>query len=293
MSEMHAWRRIAAASALATAAATVATGAANAAPEPGIRYVALGDSFAAGSGVFPENDLTTCLQSQVDYPALVAKRLHVDTFHDATCGGATLADLEGGQRSPSGGDSRPPQFDALTPDITLVTMTMGGNDIGLAAQALQCYNVLPQPFAHSCTEGFVSDGHDEFADRITDLAPVYGRTLDEIHSRAPQATVVVVGYPTAARPGGCPEQPALPQDIDYLSTTLYRLNDLLREEAAAHNAIYVDTATPSVGHDMCASPDQQWINGLIPSMSTPSIVPIHPNTWGEQQIAAEVVATLQ
>ncbi|WP_153342800.1 SGNH/GDSL hydrolase family protein [Nocardia aurantia] len=281
----------------AAAAALTLGGAALAGPaaadEAAIHYVALGDSFAAGAGIFPERDLDTCMRSQVDYPTLVAAQLHAGTFHDATCGGATLSNLYRPQPPVTGrGAASPPQLDAVTPDTTLVTMTMGGNDIGLAGQALHCFNALPQPFGRSCTAAFTAGGGDGMGDRLTALIPTYGRALDDIHARAPRATVVVVGYPTVSPPGGCPQQPVWPADVDYLRGVLDRLNDLLRTAAARHDARYVDTAAPSVGHDMCAAPAQQWVNGLIPSFGTPSIAPLHPNALGEQAMAREVVAAL-
>ncbi|WP_433756882.1 SGNH/GDSL hydrolase family protein [Nocardia sp. CA-135398] len=282
-----------AAAAMTVAASAAITGQASAAPAADTHYVALGDSFAAGAGVFPQTELTTCSRSAVNYPSLVAKELGVATFKDVTCGGATLDDLANPQRGVVSGTAAP-QFDALTPDTTLVTMTMGGNDIGLASQALRCGNLLPEPYGTSCADTFTANGVDTFAERTKALAPVYSTAIDEIHSRAPEATIVIVGYPTASRAGACPaQQPAWPRDADYLQDVLVNLNTLLRNVSAAHGAIFVDTATSSVGHDMCATPDQQWINGLIPSLSTPSIVPLHPNTFGEQNIAQRVVATLR
>ncbi|WP_330252634.1 SGNH/GDSL hydrolase family protein [Nocardia sp. NBC_00565] len=277
-----------------TLGASVAiAGQATADPAEGVHYVALGDSFAAGAGVFPQADITTCLRSAVNYPSLVAKELGVATFKDVTCGGATLDELTEPQRGIVSGAAAP-QFDALTPDTTLVTMTMGGNDIGLAKQALLCGNLLPEPNGTSCADAFTADGVDTFAERTTALAPVYGTAIDEIRSRAPQATVVIVGYPTASQPGACPaQQPAWPRDADYLQAVLVNLNALLRKVSAEHGAIFVDTATSSIGHDMCAAPEEQWINGLIPSLSTPSFVPLHPNTFGEENIAKQVVAALR
>lgn len=281
------------ASAVALGASAAITGQAIAEPTTDIHYVALGDSFAAGAGVFPQAELTTCSRSAVNYPALVAEQLGVETFKDVTCGGATLDDLASAQRGVVSGTAAP-QFDALTPDTTLVTMTMGGNDIGLAKQALRCGNLLPEPNGTSCEDAFTAGGVDIFAERTAALAPVYGNAIDEIRSRAPKATIAIVGYPTASRPGACPEtQPAWPRDADYLLGVLVNLNALLRDVSAAHGAIFIDTATSSVGHDMCAAPDQQWINGLIPSLSTPSFVPLHPNTFGEQNIARQVVAALR
>lgn len=279
--------------AMMLAAGAAITGQASADPAADIHYVALGDSFAAGAGVFPQTELAMCSRSAVNYPALVAKELGVATFKDVTCSGATLDDLTSPHRGIVSGTAAP-QFDALTPDTTLVTMTMGGNDIGLASQALRCGNLLPEPYGKSCEDTFTANGIDTFAERTKALAPVYGNAIDEIRSRAPEATVVIVGYPTASRAGACPErQPAWSRDADYLQGVLVDLNALLRNVSAAHGAIFVDTATSSIGHDMCATADQQWINGLIPSLSTPSFIPLHPNTTGEANIAQQVVAALR
>ena len=63
------------------------------------------------------------------------------------------------------------------------------------------------------------------AARVAALAPVYSRALAEIHARSPKATIVLIGYPTVSRPGGCPAtQPAWPQDVDYLRGVLDKLN---------------------------------------------------------------------
>ncbi|MGY4099854.1 SGNH/GDSL hydrolase family protein [Nocardia sp. R16R-3T] len=292
----HSLRKVTAAVAavaMTLAAVAAVTGQASADPATDIHYVALGDSFAAGAGVFPQTELATCSRSAVNYPALVAKELGAATFKDVTCGGASLNDLTSPQRGVVSGTAAP-QFDALTPDTTLVTMTMGGNDIGLASQALRCGNLLPEPYGTSCEDTFTANGVDIFGERIRALAPVYGSALDEIRSHAPAARIVIVGYPTATRAGACPEQqPAWPRDADYLQGVLVDLNTLLRNVSAAHGAIFVDTATSSIGHDMCATPDQQWINGLLPSLSTPSFVPLHPNTFGEENIAQQVVAALR
>jgi lysophospholipase L1-like esterase len=265
---------------------------ATAAPATGQHYVALGDSYASGAVDFPQTDLLTCARSAVNYPTLVAAALHVATYTDATCAQATLGDLDGVKPGVVVGTS-PPQLNALRPDTTLVTMTMGGNDIQLVTVARHCINVLPPPLGRSCAAAFTAGGHDELAARVAALAPVYSRALDEIHARAPKATIVLVGYPTISRPGGCPDaQPAWPQDVDYLRGVLHELNELIKTEAAEHHAFYVDTEASTVGHDMCAPRDQQWVNGVIPSLSTPSVFPLHPNTIGQQNLARRVLDAL-
>ena len=54
-------------------------------------YVALGDSYSAGSGVLPPDPTAApeCARTLLNYPHLVAQRLPGRTFRDATCGAAT------------------------------------------------------------------------------------------------------------------------------------------------------------------------------------------------------------
>ena len=83
--------------------------------EPVGRYVALGDSYAAGP-LIPTTDLAAgCARSDHNYPALVADALDVHDFVDVTCSGATTRDLTHVQRT--FGDARiPPQLRAVTPE---------------------------------------------------------------------------------------------------------------------------------------------------------------------------------
>ncbi|MFH5207120.1 SGNH/GDSL hydrolase family protein [Antrihabitans sp. NCIMB 15449] len=283
----------AAATGLLLAATALAIGAApRADAAPNVEtYVALGDSYAAGSVVLPQTDLLTCARSAVNYPALVAQELGAKTFRDVTCGSATTADFTNLQPGNVLGTAAP-QYDALSADTTLVTVTIGGNDIGLADAAYSCANPFPEPVGRSCADGFTAGGRDEFADRIAAFTPTYGRVIDEIRSRAPQAEVVLVGYPTGFRPGGCPDvQPVWRRDADYIQRTLTALNAVMSEQASANGATYVDVATSSVGHDACAAPGVRWLEGIVPS-STTSLAPIHPNAAGQANMARQVLAAL-
>jgi hypothetical protein len=71
---------------------------------------------------------------------------------------------------------------------------------------------------------------------------------------------------------------------------LTRLNLRMAEQAQAHGATYVDLATPSVGHDMCKGVATRWIEGLIPSVVTNGLVPLHPNAAGLRNAVPTVMA---
>jgi lysophospholipase L1-like esterase len=273
---------------LAALSVTATTGTASAAPAYA-EYVALGDSAAAGP-LIPEQDLLDpgCLRSSENWPSVLAESLGVPEFRDVTCSAAVADDFEGGQTTFLG--AVPPQFDALTPTTDLVSLTIGGNDIGLVGAALGCVNLLPEPAGASCQRRLTAGGVDQLAVKIDAFAPEFAAVLDGIRARSPEAEIVVVGYGTYVRPGGCyPAQPLWGRDSDYLQASIDRLNALFAAEAEAHGATFVDIAPPSVGHDVCAPVSERWFEGLVP---TTVAAPLHPNRRGMAGIGAYVADAL-
>ncbi|MYX19049.1 SGNH/GDSL hydrolase family protein, partial [Streptomyces sp. SID8380] len=174
-------------------AAMVASGpGAHAAPgaaTSGERYVALGDSYTSGPKLGTQVD-TACARSDVNYPSLVAAALAPASFTDVSCGGADTRHMTGPQ------GEAPPQLDALSPDTTLVTLGIGGNDLDLPLLLGRCA-VLGTllPYGAPCRTSFTLLGKDEIDARIDGVAPKIDAVLAEIHRRAPAARVLVVGYP--------------------------------------------------------------------------------------------------
>jgi hypothetical protein len=115
--------------------------------------------------------------------------------------------------------------------------------------------------------------------------------LDAVHARSPQARVLVVGYP-AIMPdtgSGCwPSMPIAFNDVAYLRAKEKELNAMLAAQAAAHGATYVDTYTPSIGHDVCTSSSVRWVEPIIPGNTA---APVHPNARGMAGMAAAVAVT--
>ena len=64
---------------------------------------------------------------------------------------------------------------------------------------------------------------------------------------------------------------------------------MLAAQAASHGATYVDTYTPSIGHDVCASSSNRWVEPIIPGNTA---APVHPNARGMAGMAAAVTARL-
>jgi lysophospholipase L1-like esterase len=255
-------------------------------------YVALGDSYSAGPLVPLQTGLPAgCLRSNRNFPSLVAERGGVPRFTDVSCSGATTEDLFAPQVTALG--TNPAQLDALTEDTEGVTLTIGGNDIGFAEIVAECAVRSPQrPAGAACRDAYTAGGEDELRRRIDATAPEVAAALAAISERAPDARVLLVGYPAIlpdSGPGCFPLVPFSPGDVEYLRETQQALNAMLEEQADAAGADFVDTYDRFVGHDVCQRPGVRWIEGLTP---TSPAAPVHPNAQGMVEMAGEVLGAL-
>jgi hypothetical protein len=253
-------------------------------------YVALGDSYTSGPLVLPHDTTWVpqdCGQSIRNYPHLAAAAIGATRFVDVSCGSATLDDLYAPQDGLPLGGTNAPQLDALGPDVDVVTLGMGGNDVGFTGFAMDCLRFSPQ--AEPCTPDFKTADHDEMSERIAAVGPELGQALDDIHAAAPNAEVFVVGYPDALPHDGSscwPYVPILPVDMHYIVAKFKEMNAMLAEQASLHDARYVDIYTSSIGHDACQVPALAWVNGVV---VVPPSFPAHPNELGLSH-SARVVA---
>ena len=283
--------------ALLVLAVVAALGLAACGPPPD-SYVALGDSFTAGPAITPQDaSRPGCLRSLTDYPHLVAPDLGQPAFRDVSCSGARTRDMTATQDVDPDPDN-PPQLDALDASTKLVTLGIGGNDIGFTEIARTCVELFArQQDGSPCRDFYNASGVDEIGERIAALAPAFDAVLDGIEARSPAAKVFTVGYPAVL-----PEstdlfelcQPVLPVakgDVAWLRDSVEkRLNDTIRYVTVAHGDVYVDTYAPSIGHDACQPVGDRWVEPLIPAMDA---APIHPNRLGMEATAAAVRSTMR
>jgi lysophospholipase L1-like esterase len=189
--------------------------------------------------------------------------------------------------------TNPPQDNALSASTTLVTVQIGGNDIGFSDIIIHCTTLsLTNPFGSPCKNHYTSGGTDRLRAKITAAEPKVAADLRGIHADAPNARVLLVGYPVIlpASGDGCwPLVPIAFGDVPYLRGVEKALNSMLASAAAANNAAFVDTYTASIGHDVCQAPGTKWVEGLVP---TSPAAPFHPNQLGEQEMARQVLAAL-
>ena len=160
--------------------ALIGTGAALALGAPavaaGTGYVALGDSYSSGTGTRTYiSDGTSCQRSVYAYPSLDASALGL-ALNFRACSGATVADVTNTQLS------------ALTSTTAYVTISVGGNDAGFASVLTTC----AQPSWLSNCNGAIDTAKTIINTTIPGrLATLYS----SIRAKAPNANVIVVGYP--------------------------------------------------------------------------------------------------
>jgi len=254
------------------------------------RYVALGDSYTAAPLV-PRQLVTArgCFRSDHDYPHDIERALSLDGFADVSCTGATTLNMWRHQDVLGGSNAA--QFLALPASTTLVTLGIGGNHIGYTSILLHC--LATAPTGSPCHDKYVHNGDDRIADAIVAAAPKIGAVISSIHARAPHARVYVVGYPALlpdTGPGCWPSMPITPSDVVYLRSKERQLNNAIAAQAGAHNATFVNTYGPSIGHDACSPPTSRWVEPIVPSHAA---APVHPNASGEQAIADLVLAAIR
>jgi lysophospholipase L1-like esterase len=247
-----------------------------------VRYVSLGDSFPAGEGLPGASG--PCRRSPLAYPNLLARRTNLLASLHA-CSGATTEDVL--ERAPVSGEGR--QLDWLAPDTDVVTVTVGGNDVGFGRVIGACLSGLDP-----CSG---LDG--EVDSRLVALRGRLDTVNREIRRRLPGARLLVVGYPQLI---GDPSQVAIDgcreigrsasaritgEEAAWLREKGRALDAVLRESAQRAGARYVDAVTVFAGHEACTP--TPWMTGVVEDDIRASF---HPNTAGHEALARLVAAEL-
>ncbi|WP_410651419.1 SGNH/GDSL hydrolase family protein [Amycolatopsis sp. cmx-4-54] len=265
----------------------------SASAEPRYRnYVALGDSYAAIGSLLSIEDTVGCFRSKENYPHVLAATLAVEKFTDVSCSSAKTDHMTTAQQTPTFGVN-PPQFDALTSDVDLVTLTIGGNDFGFESILGQCGLLsATDPQGNPCQRANRNpDGSDKFLRKIEqEVAPKVAAVVRGVTKRAPRATILLVGYLRALpeRHGCWPAMPIAAGDVPYLNVVQQKLIDALTDNAGG-TVIGFDTM-PLTGHDTCTAPGTRWVEPVLPAAPT---TPVHPNALGQRNLGERLAAALR
>lgn len=251
-------------------------------------YVAMGDSFTGAPGV-PVTDTTSgCLRSDHNYPALLSEALDLEVV-DVSCGSADTTAVEGVQHTPGG--PKPPQLDAVGAETDLVTVGIGINDFGLYSSLLfTCTQMAASdPDGAPCRDSMTADGEDRLAQTIDGIGPRVEAALTAIRDKAPDARVVLVGYPQFVPGSGqCEALPLAAGDYPYVRGLVEQLGEVMEVAAERAGAEYLDLVTESKGHDICAGEDA-WVNGQADDPERAVLYHPFPE---EQEAVAELIEDL-
>jgi lysophospholipase L1-like esterase len=256
------------------------------APPAGLQYVAIGDSFSSAPLV-PVTDVANgCFRSSANYPALVARELGAD-LDDRSCGGAQTMHFRRSQFA-----DVEPQATALTRSTDLVTVGIGGNDAEVFAQLV---DVCPRlrdrdPDGAPCQAEMGSGGSDRLLAALEQTRRRVTGLVAEVHQRAPEARVLVVGYPRMVDADNtCDELPLARGDYAYAERVNRTLTEALRSAARSTGSAYVDVWTASEGHDICS--EDPWVNGVTSDEKRAAAY--HPFAEEQAAVAELVVEAAQ
>jgi Tol biopolymer transport system component/alpha-tubulin suppressor-like RCC1 family protein/lysophospholipase L1-like esterase/chitodextrinase len=266
-------------------------------------YSALGDSFSAGDGVppyIPPTDSDGCHRSNGAYGPLVASALYGGAVKFVACSGAVIRDVYFGKGKPISED---PQVSALGPQDNLVTITIGGNDIGFADVAKTCV-ALDFTAGFGCrwakdgpTRASIArisapgtwpavspqDSTKPFDDQIFNLDRLYKAIRARI---APHARLIVLGYPRllATNPGIVSCQSLSIFDEGWLNSIELSLNQEIKARALRIGAEYLDVYDAFDGHELCpsVSNNASFVNPV--TVFPTDYTPVHPNSLGQARI---------
>lgn len=253
------------------------------------RYVALGSSMAAGPGIRPRSAGAPLWsgRSARNYPHLVAERLNLELV-DVTFSGATTAHV---LTDPQRG--RPPQIAALDGSESLVTVTIGGNDVGyvpllMAAALPHAVRRLPL-LGERISELLDRDTRDRALAEVFDSLCAVGTALRQ---RAPGARVFFVDYLTILPPAGVPAPPLPDADAEVGRHVAATLERHTAEAAAATGCEIVRAGAASRQHHAWSA--EPWTTTParygVPLPGRPA--PLHPDVAGMRAVADLLVAQL-
>ncbi|HET9301865.1 MAG TPA: SGNH/GDSL hydrolase family protein [Propionibacteriaceae bacterium] len=228
-----------------------------------VQYVALGDSYAAGTAI---ND--GCRQSSNGYPALLDSKRRIDLTVNAACPGATTSEVAGAL-------SR-----ELLGDAGLVTLTVGGNDLGVSTVARTCTTGPASPECQAAINNAIAllapippGGESVLGGRLTDLYAAVAKA-------APNALIVVTGYPILFEPLPATDpKAAIVRAINEATIALNKTIEraVTKAQAANINITYVDVTAAFAEHGIGST--DPFIHNL------PDPEAFHPNAAGYRAYA--------
>jgi GDSL-like Lipase/Acylhydrolase family len=301
---------------------------------PGITgdYVALGDSYSAGEGLTPFNAFTesntahlgnACHRSSQAFSQLLRFVGPTPAQRFVACSGAVTSDIFN-QFTITDKDGNsivvPPQVPpGEHPEVGLVTMTIGGNDVLFSSVVTHCFirtdclgTTFTPPPDNPARGIFLPPPaplEDWAKQAIVKVKEKMDKLYPALRAAYPNARIVVIGYPYLF-----PDRDAPYWNLTDCQTILRRfnhdervavrglqdtLNQQLHDSAAAANIEFISPAEGWKDHEPCGTSEKQYTNSIKPFIlsSAAGFTPgdggtFHPNTAGQKELAQLVTCYL-
>ncbi|HLB20637.1 MAG TPA: GDSL-type esterase/lipase family protein [Solirubrobacteraceae bacterium] len=280
-------------------------------------YTALGDSYAAGVGSFSYLPHTTgtngCYRATNGYAEQIATHLGLSLAFPA-CIGARIGNLWEG---------KDPQLGHVGPRTRLVTLSIGGNDVGFKSVLQSCVDGLYSAGgAKGCAERdngaaetalewlrhgrppgtYELPGENATSTNAVPL-PSLLQLYEDIFDQSPYTELVVIGYPklfeSARSPlvdcqvgtvAGIDKLAIYASDIEWILHQTDAVNQVIEEavaleQRAAKNIRFVDPRPTFVGHGICDS-EASFIHALLFKglKPIPKVESFHPTVEGQEAL---------
>ena len=259
-------------------------------------YVALGDSYSSGDGAGEYDPETMgsggCWRSENAYPMLLAEEFDftgsLGFYACSSHKGSEMLEQIGTPES---------QIERVTEHTSLVTIGIGGNDLGFIPVLRTCMVRMPVLDNSACV-----DQEEEIHERMDTFEETLTEVLEEVHERAPDARVLVLGYPRLF-----PEEPSSMyytlsvSDQRWLNSvaqsfnnrirdTVYRVDGDVYGEREVGSVEYVNVSSALNGYEVSA--DEAWLNGIVLGELGEGLrvdrASFHPTAEGQMSIADRV-----
>ncbi len=300
--------------------------------ESQLEYLATGDSFASGEGVFsykPETDVrnpsNSCHLSLLSYPFLLAAKTALNSVQSTACSGARMQDIVNAnyteELAQSKGKNNPTEDSNIIsnnlvgyrPQVNFVeaskpanlTISIGGNDIGFGKIVVACLasgTCYSDPQQRLNLVYTINQQYDQLVSTYDSLR----------RSASTGAHIYTIGYPLlAVANGNCAVNVHLnQQEIEFTNQLVSYLNVVIRQAAQKAGVSYIDIEQALVGHRLCETTSSNVaVNGLTAGDDKTFSVAIgsnytldgyltghesyHPNKLGHQLISQAISGATQ
>ena len=292
-------------------------------------YVALGDSYTSGEGVFDyraDTDTTTnhCHNSGLSYPYLITRALFTNTSgKSVACSGATTWDIYNDDSNYRGQVDNGQPYNKTDPNLLsyseanfvpgyiaqhrfikkyqprIITVSIGGNDIGFGDIVKTCVapNISFKKSANTCFN--TQEDRKEIAEQISRTSKKWAATFQQLKKDAPMSQIYVIGYPNIiSEKGSCALNVHLNQEERiFTQELLAQLNTQIEAVAQESGVRFVDISEALNGFRLCETKSfNVAVNGLTSGKDAGLLglevlgkESYHPNALGHRLIQQAIL----